>query len=278
MEESEGAQNEDNFLASNSMILYTWNVLNPAFAAMTWLDFADKKTGAALAKKDQARTPERQAAILAVLRKWLATPAVVCLQEVWSSLREALQKEYGKNAAFTTDNDDCRATIVKGLTIVRATTHKFPFDPPKSALIATILMGRRRVRVLNLHLHWKWNDAEAIFKHLYKLPTFDVIAGDCNKRVDEVSLPGMPARLKGVTGVHPTDGVLAAIDQVRVGPNVTLKGATIVDNLIYDFKRVLQKGFRDTDLSDHAPVKATIMFPMSFTERTFRKNLKTKKV
>ena len=262
------------------MILYTWNVLNPAFAAMTWLDFADKKTGAALAKKDQTRTPERQEAILAVLRKWLATPAVVCLQEVWPSLREALQKEYGKNAAFTTDNpEDCRGILVRGMPIVRATTHQFPFDPPKSALIATILMGRRRVLVLNIHLHWKWNDAEAIFKHLYKLPTFDVIAGDCNKRIDEVSLPGRPARLKGVTGVHPTDGVLAAIDQVRVGPNVTLKGATIVDNLIYDFKAIVKKGFTAKDLSDHAPVKAAIMFPMSFTERTFRKNLKkTKKV
>jgi hypothetical protein len=262
------------------MILYTWNVLNPAFAAMTWLDFADKKTGAALAKKDQARTPEREAAILAVLRKWLATPAVVCLQEVWPSLREALQKEYGKNAAFTTDNpDDCRGILVRGMSIFRATTHQFPFDPPKSALIATVLMGRRRVRILVVHLHWKWSDAEAIFKHVYKLPTFDVIAGDCNKRVDETRLPGTPARLKGVTGIHPTDGGLAAIDQVRAGPNVSLKGAAILPNFIYDFKRVLQKGFRDSDLSDHAPVKASLMFPMSFTERMARQNLKkTRKV
>ena len=259
------------------MILYTWNVLNPAFAAMTWLDFTDKKTGAALAEKDQARTPERQAAILAVLRKWLATPAVVCLQEVWPSLRVALKEAYGKDVAFTSDNpDDCRATIVKGMTIVKASTVMFKLDPPKSALSTTLQLGRRKVRCLNVHLHWKWTDSEAIFKHVRKLQTFDVIAGDCNKRIDETRLPGRPAQLKGVTGIHPTDGGLAAIDQVRVGPNVSLKGATILPHFIYDFKRILQKGFRNTDLSDHTPIRASIMFPMSFTERTFRKNL-TKK-
>ena len=260
------------------MILYTWNVLNPAFAAMTWLDFTDKKTGAALAEKDQARTPERQAAILATVKKWLATAAVVCLQEVWPSLREALQKEYGKNAAFTTDNaEDCRATIVKGMTIVKASTLMFKLDPPKSALSTTLQLGRRKVRCLNVHLHWKWTDLEPVFKQLFRLPSYDVIAGDCNKRVDQAHLPNTPARLKGVTGIHPTDGGLAAIDQVRVGPNVSLKGATILPNFIYDFKKILQKGFRNTDLSDHAPIKAAIMFPMSFTERMARQNLKKTK-
>ena len=253
------------------MKLYTWNVLNPAFAPMTWIGF--NVDAQRLGAEDQKRNSYRLSAIAAVVRAWLrGKEVVVCLQEVWPALRAALQKEHGGNMAATDDNpDDCRATLVSGFKVAEARTTVLPAEPPKSALVCTLERGGKSFDCVNVHLHWKWGDLTQVARALVPRGA-QIVAGDFNKEWGALGplLRGRrDARVQGVTAINPHTNHLAAIDHVLVSSHFNPPKARIVASaqgytLRYDFDAIARlKGSWLTarphrDVSDHSPIAATV--------------------
>ena len=252
------------------MKVYTWNVLNPTFAAMTWIGFnVDSR---ALALKDKERDSYRLRAIAAVVRSWLrGKEVVVCLQEVWPALFAALQSEFGDRMAFTEGNDR-RVTLVSGFRIVRARALPLPFEPPKTALLCTLERGRS-FEVANVHLHWRWRDLTAV---AHALRGAQIVAGDFNK---EGALPFLQRgpRLQGFTAVNPATNHLAVIDHILVSKEFTATTKILTKaagyELPYDFHAILKlktpwlAARPNKDLSDHAALLAVVKL-----KRKTRKN------
>jgi endonuclease/exonuclease/phosphatase family metal-dependent hydrolase len=253
------------------MKLYTWNVLNPAFAPMTWVGFNAQHLGA----EDQTRNKYRQHAVAEVVRGWLrGKEVVVCLQEVWPALRAALQKEHGASMAATDDNKvDCRVTLVSGFRIAEARTVALPAEPPKSALACVLERGGRSFECVNVHLHWRWGDLKRVARAL--LPRgAQILAGDFNKEWGELGplLRGRRgARVQGVTAINPRTNKLAAIDHVLASIHFNQPRARIVANasgyaLRYDFDAILRlktpwlTARPRRDVSDHSPLNATVTY------------------
>jgi hypothetical protein len=251
------------------MKVYTWNVLNPAFAAMTWIGFnVDSR---ALVLQDKERDSYRLDAIRVVVRSWLrGKEVVVCLQEVWPALFEALQSEFGDRMAFTEENER-RVTLVSGFRIVRARILPLP---PKSALLCTLERGRR-FEVANVHLHWRLLDLTAVADALRGA---QIVAGDFNKEWGALGpLMQRGPRLQGFTAVNPTTNHLAVIDHILVSKEFTATTKIVTKaagyELPYDFHAILKlktpwlAARPKKDLSDHAALLAVVKM-----KRKTRKN------
>jgi hypothetical protein len=239
------------------MKLYTWNVLNPAFAAMTWSGFVDAAAAKRLGQLDQERNEYRLKAVMAVVASWLAKPAVVCLQEVWPALRAALDAAYGERCASSGE----AATLVSGHRIESSRVLPLPGPPPKTALVCEV----DGVQIVNVHFHWKWADLANAAKAL-KPSGPQVVAGDFNKEWAALGdmLEGRAGTRTAVTAINPTTNKMGGIDHVlatphfeRPRPNLILKAAGYT--LRYDFKEILKKGFRPyMDVSDHSPLQVIV--------------------
>jgi endonuclease/exonuclease/phosphatase (EEP) superfamily protein YafD len=256
------------------MKVYTWNVLNPSFAAMTWSGF--DVNAAAWALKDRARDSYRLNAIATVVRHWLrGKEVVVCLQEVWPALRTALQSEYGDRSAFT-EGTDCRATLVSGFRILRARALPLPAAPPKSALLCTLERGDRSVEVANVHLHWKWRDLSAVAQALRGA---QIVAGDFNKEWGALPFLQRGSRLHGFTAVNPATNHLAVIDHILVSKEFKATTKILTQaagyTLPYDFQAILRltqpwlDARPNQDLSDHAPLLALVTPFQKTKKRSF---------
>ena len=236
------------------MKLYTWNVLNPAFAAMTWSGFVVAAAAKRLGELDQARSEYRLKAVLTVVAAWLAQPAVVCLQEVWPALRAALEAGYGVRCATSGE----AATLVSGHQIESSRVLPLPGPPAKTALVCEV----DGVQIVNVHFHWKWADLTAAAKAL-KPRGPQVVAGDFNKEWGALGsmLEGRSGTRTADTAINPSTNKMGGIDHVlatpefeRPHPRLVFKAAGYT--LRYDFKEILKRNeFRPyRDVSDHSPL------------------------
>lgn len=245
------------------MNVYTWNVLNPAFAAMTWSGFVDAAEAKQLGRLDQAR--DRVKAVLEIVGVWLAEPAVVCLQEVWPELRTGLEAAYGKRCAASSE----AATIVSGYPLLSSRVIKLPGPPPKTALVCDVA----GVEVVNVHFHWRWADLKGAAKAL-KPRGPQVVAGDFNKEWEALGgmLEGRAGTRTGATAINPTTNQMGGIDHVLATPHFKRPRPTLVVKaagytLRYDFKEILKKK-EFKGVSDHSPLHVILRRKPSRASRT----------
>ena len=241
------------------MRVYSWNVLNPKYAEKTWGGVPEAKE---LGEKDQARTAYRQRAIQEVVRGWLKTgPTVVCLQEVWPALREALEREYGERCSTAQEE----VTLVAGCRIRTS-------RPLAYALVCDVEVGGRRMEVANVHFYWRWPDLREAAKALRPRGA-QIVAGDFNKEWEEWGemLKGRRGARLGATAMNPTRNELGGIDHVLATKHFNKPMGRIVAKaagytLRYGFSEIKKlrapwlEARPKKDVSDHSAIMARLTF------------------
>jgi len=285
----------------NKLFLYSWNILNPQpfISKMSWKKFTDDKTAFTIANIDNDRFISfRYKAILKIINHWfiqrLNNNIIICLQEVNEFLLDKLKEIYPNNNIISTkiqSEKDYRVIIVSNnITISNYKDIDFSSISDissKSGLLATIQINNKIIQIINVHLHWTWNEkqiqvAGAIINEQLDEQYDFIIAGDFNKSIDTLNyfldqfdcLQYIKPTNKSdkYTSIEPLTKKYEIIDHILLSSeiktesnaNIKIISKTTGYKIFYNFKKILKmKNLNihtwldkrlNKDISDHKPI------------------------
>lgn len=266
----------------NTLQLYTWNVLTPNIHVnrMTWKYCSSEPLK--LAKLDKKRYMDRKKVQLSIINKWLENEnVIICLQEVCKELLEEIlsignvQVFYSNHKRFK-NNDSNLVIICKGYDCSGIEENIID----RSMLKLTI----QDIDIYNVHFYWKWSIEEInkISKYINNnVKQKFIICGDFNKQIEDLNkfMDNLSCiyltKSKKYTATF--KGKKVIIDHILISSSLVLKEYKVYKHvlgykILYNVKRLCKlyekklltfnswKNKRtNNDISDHLPVKATVL-------------------